>query len=87
MSVQCNAMQNSSIVQFSTAVGCLTKKYKEVKKKSCFRAKILQEALEVQELHRKKVCNYDFFNQFLLIFVFKRSSKIEREKIIGVETF
>ena len=30
MSVQCNAMQTFSIVQFSTAVGWLTKKYKEV---------------------------------------------------------
>ena len=30
MSVQCNAMQPSSIVQFSTAVGWLTKKYEEV---------------------------------------------------------
>ena len=30
MSVKCNAMQPSSIVQFSTAVGVLTGKYKEV---------------------------------------------------------
>jgi hypothetical protein len=56
MSVQCNAMQNSSKVQFSTAVGWLTKKYKELfkKKKTYFRAEILQEALEVQELYGKK---------------------------------
>ena len=55
MSVQCNAMQPSSIGQLSTVVGWLTKKYKEViSKRSSYRAEILQEPLEVQELQRNK---------------------------------
>ena len=72
MSVKCNAMQPSSIVQVSTILSWLTKK-KQLKKQSSFKAEFLQEALKVQD-------------KFTVIFVFKKSSKIERYRIIGVET-
>ena len=54
ISVHCNTMQPSSIVQFSTEVGWFTKKYKGVILNKIYRAEILQETLEVQELHRKR---------------------------------
>ena len=82
MSVQCNTMKNPSIVYFSTTVGWLTKKYKEVIffKKSCFRAEILQEALEVHEMQEKKFVIFCWnFDQFMGILGFKKSSKIERK--------
>ena len=59
MSVQSNAIQPSSIVQFSTAVGWFTKKYKKGtrKKNKLWRAEILQQALEVKKTAQKKNCH------------------------------
>ena len=81
MSVQCNAMQPSSIGQLSTVVGWLTKKYKEViSKRSSYRAEILHEALEVQELQRNKFLIFCVnLDQFTVIILLKKPYKM-REK-------
>ena len=64
MSVQCNAMQPSSIVQYSTAVGWLTKKYKEGMKKK------KNQAIELKfgKKHRRyKNCRGKSLSSFVLI--------------------
>ena len=60
MSVQCNAIQPSSIVQFSTAVGWFTKNLQKVIYKEKFkvwRFKLLQQELEVNKTAQKKGCH------------------------------
>ena len=72
MSVQCNAIQPSSIMQFSTALGWFTKKYKKLfkkKKKKMWRFEILQQELEVKKMLRKKIVilcvNFDQLTKIL----------------------
>ena len=43
------------------------------------RAEILQEALEVHEMQKKVVIFCLNFDQFMVIVMFKKSSKIERK--------
>ena len=75
-------MQNSSIVQFSTAVGWLTKKIQGSNiKKACFRAENPQEALEVQELHREKFVFFlkAIYGDFSVLKVIKNCEGKNRE--------
>ena len=82
-------MQTSSIVQLSTVVGWLTKKYKKVILKFfSYRTEILQEAREVKELQIKKFVIFGVhFDQFTVILLCKKSYKKERKQIIPVKTF
>ena len=85
MSVQCNAIQPSSIVQFSTAVGWFTKNTKSYFKKKIklWRVEILQQELEVKKklLRKKYVILCVHFDQSTEILVFEEFIKKGQKKL------